>query len=106
MAKKYKVAVTVPLDAADKVRQAIGQAGGGTMGNYSHCSFSVRGVGRFRPEKGAHPHVGAIGKIEEVEEERIEVLCLQETLAATLKAIKDVHPYDEVALDVFPLEEV
>lgn len=54
----YKVVVTVPENEADKLREAIGSAGGGKVGNYTHCSFSVKGTGRFLPVDGAKPAVG------------------------------------------------
>ncbi|MFA7252666.1 MAG: hypothetical protein WC027_02310 [Candidatus Paceibacterota bacterium] len=103
---KYKLVVTVPETHADIVREAIGKAGGGKVGNYSFCSFSVKGIGRFKPESGANPHIGSVGKSEEVVEERIEVTCDRERLDEVVKAIKSVHPYEEVALDVYPLENI
>jgi hypothetical protein len=104
--KQYKVVVYVPLTHADKVREAIGKAGGGKLGNYSFCSFSARGIGRFLPEAGAHPAIGEVGKLEQVEEERIEVTCDASTLDAVIAAIKQVHPYEEVALDIWLLQTV
>ncbi len=52
---KNKLVVHVPVGSGDKIREAIGGAGGGKIGNYSFCSFTVRGVGRFKPEDGANP---------------------------------------------------
>lgn len=101
----YKLTVTVPLTHTDIVRQAIGEAGGGKVGNYSFCSFSVRGTGRFKPLAGAEPHIGSVGKLEEVEEERIEVTCDDAVLKDVIAAIKKVHPYDEIALDVYKLQD-
>lgn len=99
-----KIVVYVPLSHADKVREAIGQAGGGKLGNYSSCSFSTRGLGRFKPEAGANPHIGSVGQMEAVEEERIEVSVEDALLKGVVSAIKEVHPYEEVALDVYNLE--
>lgn len=104
MAGWKKIVVYVPLTHADAVRAAIGEAGGGKLGNYSFCSFSVRGMGRFRPEVGANPHVGEVGKIEQVEEERIEVTCAPDVIGKVIAAIKSVHPYEEIPLDVYALE--
>lgn len=56
MATQYKLVVYVPISHADQVREAIGNAGGGKLGKYSSCSFTVRGTGRFKPEEGAHPY--------------------------------------------------
>lgn len=99
-----KLVVTVPVTAADKVRQAIGEAGGGKVGNYSFCSFSTRGTGRFLPNEGAHPAIGEVGKLEEVEEERIEVNCADELVPSVVAAIRAVHPYEEPAIDLYSLE--
>jgi hypothetical protein len=104
MSDSYKVVVYVPLTHSDAVRQAMGEAGTGKLGNYTFCSFSSRGIGRFNPQKGANPHIGEVGKFEEVEEERIEVSCGKDVLEDVISAIKKAHPYEEVALDLYSLE--
>lgn len=104
--ENVKIVIFVPETHTDIVREAMGKTGAGTIGNYTFCTFSSKGLGRFRPEKGANPHIGNIGKIEEVVEERIETLCPREKLQDVIKAIKKVHPYEEVALDVYPLENI
>lgn len=101
MTQRYKLVVFVPLSHAEVVREAIGMAGGGHMGAYSFCSFSSRGVGRFKPEAGAHPAIGTVGTLECVEEERIEVLVDEEHVKPVIEAMKRVHPYEEVAYDVY-----
>lgn len=102
----YKVVVTVPEDEADKLRQVIGYVGGGRVGNYTHCSFSVKGVGRFMPIGGANPAIGEVGKLETVVEERIEISCNNDTVSAVVQAIRDNHSYEEPAIDVYKLEEL
>lgn len=104
--ENVKIVVFVPETHTDMVREAMGKAGAGIIGNYSSCTFSSKGIGRFKPEQGANPHIGKIGKPEEVIEERIETVCPREKLEAVIKVIKEVHPYDEVALDVYPLENL
>ncbi len=99
-----KVCVTVPRTHANTVREAIGNAGGGKIGNYSFCSFSSVGTGRFKPENGAHPAIGEIGALEEVEEERIEFVCEPALIEKVVAAIRLVHPYDEPAIDAFLVE--
>ncbi len=101
-----KIIVFVPETHTDIVREAMGKAGAGKIGNYSYCTFSSKGVGRFRPEQEANPYIGEVGKFEEVVEERIEVVCSREKLTDVIEAIKSVHPYEEVALDVYPLENI
>ena len=66
-----KITVGVTETHAEIIRGALGKAGAGKVGNYDFCSFSVKGVGRFRPLKGADPAIGQIGKLEEVAEEQI-----------------------------------
>lgn len=101
----YKVVVTVPEDEADKLREAIGNAGGGKVGNYNHCSFSVKGTGRFLPVDGANPTIGQVGRVEEVAEERIEITCDSECVKAVVEAIRETHSYEEPAIDIYKLEE-
>ncbi len=104
--QNVKIVVFVPESHADAVRKAVGEAGAGKIGNYSFCSFSSKGVGRFRPELGAYPTIGEIGKLESVQEERIEVVCEHALVKDVVTAIKRAHPYEEIALDIYPLEEV
>lgn len=99
-----KIVVTAPAgEAADRVREAIGQAGGGTVGAYSFCSFSTKGIGRFRPEEGANPAIGHVGELAEVEEERIEVNCEDALVADVVAAIRAAHSYEEPAIDIYTL---
>jgi len=104
--KQYKIVVFVPETHAEQLREAMGNAGAGQIGNYSHCTFSMKGVGRFRPNVGANPTIGEIGKLEAVEEERIETVCSEERLKDVLKAIRYAHPYEEPATDVYQLEVI
>ena len=104
MQKRYKLVFTVPVENADAVRKAIGEAGAGKYPHYSFCSFSTKGVGRFRPENGAKPAIGSVGEFEEVEEERVECQVDEEVVDDVLRALKESHPYEEIAYDLFPLE--
>lgn len=98
-----KLVVFVPETHADIVRKALGKANAGVVGDYKYCSFSVKGVGRYIPMQGAHPAIGKIGKLEEVVEERIETVCYKKDLKKIITAVNKVHPYEEVAYDVYPL---
>ncbi len=104
--ENVKIVVFVPETHTDAVREAMAKAGAGVIGNYTHCTFSTKGIGRFKPEQGANPHIGEVGKIEEVIEERIETVCERSRLEVVIKAIKEAHPYEEVALDVYSLENI
>lgn len=98
-----KIVVFVPEFHADNVRKAIGETGAGKIGHYGFCSFSIRGVGRYKPLKGAKPAIGKVGKLESVQEERVEFVCPKNLIDKVIKAIKKAHPYEEVALDIYPL---
>lgn len=100
-----KIVIFVPVSHADIVREAMGEAGAGKIGNYSNCSFSSKGIGRFKPEEGARPNIGEVGKSEMVEEEKIEVICERGLLQGVIDAIKRVHPYEEIAMDIYSLED-
>ncbi len=84
----------------------MGNAGAGKIGNYEFCTFTSKGTGRFKPIAGANPTIGEVGKLEATEEERIETVCSEEKLKDVLKAIKEVHPYEEPATDVYPIEVI
>ena len=101
--KLLKIVVFVPETHSDAVRKAVGNAGAGKIGNYSHCTLSSKGQGRFMPLSGANPTIGEVGKLEVVDEERIEFICEENILKKVVEAIKQAHPYEEVAYDVYPL---
>jgi hypothetical protein len=99
-----KLVVFVPVSHADIVREELGKAGAGKIGNYDFCSFSTRGIGRFRGNEHSNPAIGKPGIPESVEEERIEVIVPRTILKEVIEKMKAVHPYEEVAYDVFPIE--
>ncbi len=103
MQKNYKIVVFVPETHADVLREAMGRAGAGKIGDYEHCTFSIKGVGRFRPVVGANPTIGEVGTLEAVNEERIETVCSPELLETVLAAIRAVHPYEEPATEVYEI---
>lgn len=100
---RVKISTTVPLENANQLRQALGEAGAGQIGEYSFCSFSVTGKGRFKPGENADPHIGEPNKLETVEEEQIEVVCERAIAKQIIAALKAVHPYEEVIIDITPL---
>jgi hypothetical protein len=98
----HHVIVYVPVPHADAVRKALAESGAGKIGNYDSCSFSVRGTGRFRPLKGSDPAIGVHGKLEEVEEERIEVIIPKDIdLKRVIDAVRSVHPYEAPAIQIW-----
>lgn len=103
MKELVKLVVFVPEESADEVRKAIGEAGAGRIGDYSFCSYSVKGTGRFMPGDEANPYIGLAGELETVDEERIEVTCKKSQAAGIAKAIKQAHPYEEVVIDIYSM---
>lgn len=106
MTELVKLVVFVPEAQAEAVRLALGQAGAGQIGDYTFCSYSIKGVGRFKPGPGAHPAIGTPGQMTAVDEERIEVACRQAQVPDIIKVIKQVHPYEEVVIDIYPMLEL
>lgn len=100
----YKLAVYTPVTHEAVVRQALGESGAGYIGNYSNCTFNSQGIGTFRPEDNSNPFIGERGKIEEVEEVKIETIVPSSILEKTISKMIKAHPYEEVAYDVYKLE--
>ena len=98
-----KISVFVPSSHADKVAEAMHNAGAGIIGEYTNCSFRTLGTGTFRGSVKSNPRIGIQGKIERVEEVKIEVLVNSFDVNKVVAAMKQAHPYEEVAYDVSPL---
>lgn len=99
-----KLSVFVPRAFRSQVAEALYAAGAGNISNYSKCSFRSQGIGSFQPNTAAHPFIGQAEQYEEVEEERLEVIFEAFRQKAVLKALAESHPYEEVAHDIYPLE--
>ncbi len=98
-----KWVVYVPHENAEAVQEAVFEAGAGHIGDYSHCSWSVSGIGQFLPHEGASPAVGSVGSVERVAEDRFEVVAPARARGAVLAAMRAAHPYEEPAFDIFAL---
>lgn len=101
----YKLVVFVPLKSMAKVSNAIFAAGAGAIGNYSHCGFGTEGTGTFLPHEGAKPAIGKRGKLEKVEEIRLETIVPAGKLNDVVAAMKKAHSYEMPAFDVFKLHD-
>lgn len=99
-----KIAVFVPATHEAEVREALGQAGAGFIGGYSNCTFSSEGTGRFKPTEGTNPYIGEQGKIESVNEVKVESIFPAGEQTKVLRAVLKAHPYEEVAYDIYPIE--
>ncbi|MBK7440195.1 MAG: Nif3-like dinuclear metal center hexameric protein [Bacteroidetes bacterium] len=99
-----KLVTFAPVANAGDVRFALFEAGGGHIGHYDHCSFSVEGTGTFRGDATTNPYVGTIGEDHFENEERIEVIFPSYLQSKLLAALIKVHPYEEVAYDIYSLD--
>jgi len=101
--KLYKIVVFIPKGHEDAVMDAMARAGAGWIGNYSHCTFQISGTGTFMPLEGTNPYIGQQGRLERVDEVRLETVALSSQLDRIIEAMLQVHPYEEVAYDIYPL---
>ncbi|MED3648247.1 Nif3-like dinuclear metal center hexameric protein [Halalkalibacterium halodurans] len=99
----YKLVVFVPHTHTDQVREALGRAGAGHIGNYSYCTFNSKGTGTFKPEEGTNPFIGKQGALEFVEELKIETIVTEGQKNKVVAAMIKSHPYEEPAYDLYPL---
>lgn len=99
-----KMAVFCPKAAAESVREAMSQAGAGCIGNYDACSFCAEGQGSFRAGEKTHPYRGEVGKLHYEDEVRVETIVPDHLLDRVVSSMLKVHPYEEVAYDVYPLQ--
>lgn len=99
-----KLNIFVPEEHLESVKQALFAAGAGRIGNYDSCCWQTLGTGQFRPLQGSDPFLGQQGKVEQVAEYKVELVCEDSVIKAVIEALKRSHPYDEPAFDVIKLE--
>lgn len=100
----FKLVVYVPSTHAEALRKALSNAGAGHIGNYSDCTFNTEGTGTFKPLEGSNPFIGEAGIVEYVNEIKIETIVSQRTLGGVISSMTKAHPYEEVAYDIYKLE--
>ncbi len=98
--KLYQISFYVPESHLEAVKDNLFQAGAGKLGNYDHCSWQTKGIGQFRPKDHSKPYIGEIGKLEQVIEYKVEMICAAECLDQVIAALKTNHPYEEPAYSV------
>lgn len=98
-----KLVTFVPKENTDQVLKGLHEAGAGQIGNYNNCSFTVQGIGTFKPNEQANPSIGEKMKQESVEENRIEVIFPSYLEKSIVSALRKSHPYEEVAYYLNPL---
>jgi hypothetical protein len=96
----YKLCFYVPESHVEEVKLAVFEAGAGHIGDYDSCCWQVLGQGQFRPLQGSQPFIGDQGKVEQVAEYRVEMLCAKVHKKAVIQALLAAHPYEEPAWDM------
>jgi hypothetical protein len=102
----YKIGIFIPASHLDTVKQSMFAAGAGRIGHYDCCAWQTLGQGQFRPLQHSQPFIGQQGKIETVEEYRVEMVCDDSLIKAVIAAMKQAHPYETPAYDVWQLADV
>lgn len=102
----YQLSFYVPESHLDQVKTSLFTAGAGKLGNYDCVAWQTKGQGQFRPQQGSKPYVGETGKIEQVNEYRVEMLCDAKHLEQVILALKASHPYEEPAYNIVKLENL
>lgn len=100
---RVKVFVTIPLANVNEVRDAVCKAGAGIIGNYTYCTSSTKSIGTFKPNDKANPYIGTNNNLEFVEEEKLEFVCDINNVKQVIKKLREIHPYEEPAIDIVPL---
>lgn len=101
--KRVKIFVTIPIDSTDNVRTAVCNAGAGIIGNYKYCTTITKSLGTFIPNEKASPYIGVNNQLEFVEEDKLEFICDVKNVKNVIKKLREVHPYEEPAIDIVPL---
>ncbi|MCM0612531.1 YqfO family protein [Marinobacter sediminum] len=102
----YKLCFFVPETHLAQTKQALFDAGAGRIGDYDSCAWHCRGQGQFRPLEGSDPFLGKQGALEVVEEFKVELVCKDSLVREALEALKQAHPYEEPAYEVYRMEEM
>ena len=100
---KVKIIVTVPVEKTEDIRNAVCDEGAGIIENYSYCSMTTKCLGTFKPNDNANPYYGKRNSLEFVEEDKLEVVCPVEKVKSVISKLREVHPYEEPAIDIIPL---
>ncbi len=102
----YKLVIFVPESHLQQVKTAMFEAGAGKIGNYDQCCWQIQGNGQFRPLADSNPHTGTQGKLEIIDEWRVETVVADEYLKAVIVALKQAHPFETPAFDVIKMVSV
>ena len=101
-----RISFYVPDSHLEVVKRAMFAAGAGRIGNYDCCSWQTKGFGQFRPLEGSEAFIGKTGEIEKLEEWKVEMVCADENTPAVIAAMKNAHPYETPAFEVYRISEL
>ena len=99
----YQIMFYVPESHLEQVKAALFEAGAGKIGEYDCCAWQTPGQGQFRPLQGTSPYIGQTGRVEQVAEYKVELVCDEAVLSSAITAMLAAHPYEEPAYSVWPL---
>ena len=102
----YKICVYVPENSVEKVKLALFEAGAGRIGDYDSCCWQTDGIGQFRPLDGSTPAIGSIDRLEHVYEVKLEMVCEDSLIKIVIEALRETHPYEKPAYDVWQLADI
>lgn len=106
MSALLKIEFYVPESHLESVKQAMFAAGAGKVGDYDSCAWQTLGQGQYRPLQGSEPYQGQTGVVEHAPEYKVEMVCVEEKVEAVVTALRQSHPYEEVAFSVIRTESV
>ncbi len=101
----YKLVIFVPESHLQQVKTAMFEAGAGKIGNYDQCCWQIQGTGQFRPLENSNAYIGTQGKLEIIDEWRIETVVDDKNLKTVISALKNAHPFETPAFDVIKMVE-
>ncbi len=102
----YKLVFYVPETHVESVKASVFATGAGRIGDYDSCCWQILGQGQFRPLDGSQPFIGQTGQVERVSEYRVELVCENDLIGPALAALREAHPYEEPAYDVWQLADL
>jgi hypothetical protein len=102
----YQISFYVPKESLEKVKNAMFVTGAGNFNNYQNCCWQTIGTGQFKPINNAKPAIGNLNKIEKITEYKVEMMCDEKNIKKVIKAMKDSHPYEEIAFSIIKMEDL
>ncbi|MBE0439415.1 MAG: NGG1p interacting factor NIF3 [Gammaproteobacteria bacterium] len=100
----YKIVFYVPETHKEPVKIAMFEQGAGRYQGYDCCAWETKGIGQFRPLAGSQPFIGSSNQLQQVDEFRVEMMCSEQHIKATLNALIATHPYEVPAYEVWPVK--